>query len=109
MRIPFGRYTGWNVDDLPTDYLSWLSGISLRDSDLHSAVMNELLTRSRSGANARPTNRHAPNPTVLEKLVSAGVRSLAKVHHPDCGGDTAMMQKINAAADWLRSQARMRT
>ena len=108
MRMPFGRYKGWVVDDLPTDYLSWLSDISLRDPSLRSAVMNELRTRGRSGAHARRTNGHAPNPAVVDQLVSASVRTLAKVHHPDCGGDTAMMQKINVAADWLRSQPRRR-
>ncbi len=104
--MPFGRYEGWNVNDLPSDYLSWLSDISLRDPSLRSAVMNELRTRGRSGAHARRTNGHAPNPAVVERLVSAGVRTLAKTHHPDCGGNTETMQQINNAADWLRSQAR---
>ncbi len=38
-------------------------------------------------------------PTAPPELVSAAHRCLAKLHHPDAGGDTAVMQAINQAYD----------
>jgi len=38
-------------------------------------------------------------------LIEAARRTLARLHHPDAGGDTATMQRINAAADLLLSAA----
>ncbi len=39
------------------------------------------------------------------ELVEAARRVLSKRYHPDAGGDTATMQRINAAADLLLSAA----
>ncbi len=36
-------------------------------------------------------------------LVDAAYRCLARLHHPDRGGSTVMMQAINAAAEQIRS------
>ncbi len=41
-------------------------------------------------------------PTAPLELVVAAHRCLAKIHHPDRGGTTAVMQEINAAAEALR-------
>jgi hypothetical protein len=41
-------------------------------------------------------------PTAPPELVIAAHRCLAKLHHPDRGGTTAVMQEINAAAEALR-------
>jgi DnaJ-class molecular chaperone len=43
---------------------------------------------------------------VVDEIVKAGVRSLAKVHHPDTGGNHQRMVAINNAAEWLREKAR---
>ena len=42
-------------------------------------------------------------PSAPPELVSAAHKCLAKLTHPDVGGDTAMMQMINAAAEQIRS------
>ena len=42
-------------------------------------------------------------PSAPPELVDAAYRCLARLHHPDRGGDTAVMQAINAAAEQLRS------
>jgi hypothetical protein len=41
-------------------------------------------------------------PTAPPELVSAAHKCLAKLNHPDAGGSTALMQRINAAADRIR-------
>ena len=40
-------------------------------------------------------------------VVKAAFHALAKIHHPDQGGDTAVMQRVNAAHDYMstRTQA----
>jgi hypothetical protein len=44
---------------------------------------------------------------VVDELVGAGLRSLARKYHPDTtGSDGRHMAKLNATADWLRSAAR---
>jgi hypothetical protein len=68
------------------------------------------------GAKAGPTfdrGTGAPNdpylilhlrPSAPPELVTAAHRVLARLHHPDTGGDTATMQAINAAVDQIRSR-----
>lgn len=41
-------------------------------------------------------------PNAPAEVVTAVYRTLCKVHHPDTGGDTAVMQRINAAMEVLR-------
>lgn len=50
-------------------------------------------------------HRQAPAPEVVDEIVGAGLRTLARRHHPDVGGDVEHMQALNHAADWLRAQA----
>jgi len=41
-------------------------------------------------------------PTAPPELVSAAHKCLAKLHHPDAGGSTAVMQRINRAVESIR-------
>lgn len=41
-------------------------------------------------------------PTAPPELVDAAYRCLARLHHPDAGGDTVTMQRINGAVDVIR-------
>lgn len=41
-------------------------------------------------------------PTAPEFIVQAVYRAMVKKYHPDAGGDTATMQKINAAMEVLK-------
>jgi len=41
-------------------------------------------------------------PTAPRCVISAAYKALARQHHPDTGGDTEQMQRINAAATALR-------
>lgn len=43
-------------------------------------------------------------PTAPNALVRVAYRELAKLHHPDRGGDTAAMQKINRAFETLQAR-----
>jgi hypothetical protein len=37
-------------------------------------------------------------------VVKAAYHALAKIHHPDQGGDTAVMQRVNAAHDYMSTR-----
>ena len=41
-------------------------------------------------------------PTAPPELVSAAHKVLARLHHPDAGGSTALMQQINRAVESIR-------
>jgi curved DNA-binding protein CbpA len=41
-------------------------------------------------------------PTAPPELVSAAHRCLAKLNHPDAGGNTTTMQRINGAVEQIR-------
>lgn len=101
MTMPFGKYRGWAIADLPGDYLAWLDTIELRDP-LRAAVASERDRRT----GPRPRVPSCPSPTIAQELIGAGLRSLARRYHPDAGGTHEGMIAATAAADWLRSQLR---
>jgi hypothetical protein len=43
-------------------------------------------------------------PTAPPELVESAYRCLSRLHHPDVGGNTTMMQRINAAASTIRKR-----
>lgn len=106
-RMPWGKFRGRRLADIESGYLCWcLDHADSLQPDLEFAIRAEL--RSRFGAPASssppPVARRSPcpDPALAADLLSAGLRVLAKRHHPDVGGDTAVMQKINAVAEWLK-------
>jgi hypothetical protein len=108
MTMPFGKYKGCPVADLDSGYLEWLvSADILYDSRLRDEVEAEHARRT-SRTQVRPAGTtitieraHIP---VVRQLVDAGFRVLAKQHHPDVGGDTVAMQRLNAAVAAIRPQ-----
>jgi hypothetical protein len=42
--------------------------------------------------------------TAPPEVITASYRALSRKHHPDLGGDTATMQRINAAYDQLKDR-----
>ena len=104
VRMPFGKFKGMYIHDMPSDYLTWLSKLDYIREPLLSAIENELHARTEpvnGGKTLDPDVR-----VMVEELVSAGYRKLAQVHHPDHGGETRTMQLVNAAAGWLRAAVR---
>ena len=45
-------------------------------------------------------------PTAPPELVDAAYKCLARLHHPDAGGDTITMQRINSAVEQIREVSR---
>ena len=100
-RMPFGKYRGLPLSALPADYLHWLLGLEDLREPFRSAIQAEAARR-------QPARVHRPSldPTIALALIDAGLRQLAKRHHPDAGGDVRIMQRVNEAADVLRATVR---
>lgn len=105
--MPFGKFKGVRIAELPDDYVVWLLTLDLRDP-LAAAVYIEARRRRLDASDGRTdrARRYRPDVAVVEELVSAGLRALARRHHPDVGGDHETMIRVTHAADWLVAQAR---
>ena len=105
MIIPFGKFKGTLLCDLPGDYLAWLQTIELRDP-LRAAIFAEAKEREFEHSNQI---NGVPHIAVVDELIGAGLRALAMKYHPDRGGNPEKMVAIYTAVDWMRSQVRMLT
>ena len=96
MQMLFGKWRGYPLDQVPDDYLRWLSGLGLREP-MASAVRKEIERRGGTFDNVNSLPRPA--------LIESARRVMAKRFHPDVGGSTAAMQAVNATCDWLQERA----
>jgi hypothetical protein len=108
--MPFGKYKNWLIRDLPLDYLLWVTSIELRQP-LRGAIDDEVRRRQDETEDEdefEPEARRGrqPDRNMVERIVDCGMKTLARRHHPDVGGDHRTMVAILAAADWLKQIAR---
>ena len=89
------------ISKLPLEYLDWLLDQDFVGEPLRSTLEREFEKRLHS---QEPNN--AIDISLIDELVSAGLRSLSRKYHPDLGGDHDSMVALNNCADWLRQQAR---
>jgi len=106
MKMPFGKYRGCQLWELPNGYLRWLVSLLDLREPLRSAVYAELRARADHNRGRPPHARALPDPQVARDLIAAGRRVLAAKYHPDAGGGHEVMVAINLAADWLEAQVR---
>jgi hypothetical protein len=103
--MPFGKYNGRPLTELPDQYLAWLltPPVILREP-LRQFVLDEASRRDR----VRAAERAAALVTTdvvdaAHDIIKQGVRALTRTHHPDAGGSAAAMQAVNNAAELLRA------
>lgn len=107
-RMPFGRFKGARLVDLPDWYLCWLHNLTTLREPLRLQVAREYERRLHPRGGAR---RRAPaHPPLLSpelrataaEVIAAGFRVLAHQRHPDHdGGGHAAMVVLIAARDAL--------
>ena len=98
--MPFGRYKGALLSEIPDQYFNWLCGLDLR-APLREAVEVEQRRRETSQQSGPPINLQ-----IAEKSITPGLRSPLKHYHPDLSGSHESMIAVNEADEWLRSQTR---
>ena len=106
-KMPWGKHRGVPLDQIDSDYLYWiLNEAEATRPGLRADVEAELARRRRATDPPPPAawRKPCPDPVVASEIVTAGQHALAKRHHPDVGGDTRLMQRINSVVDWLRAQ-----
>jgi hypothetical protein len=100
--MPFGKFKGRSLGEIPGSYLMWLlESCDLRDG-LDVAVFRELADRF-APRRPPPPSRHAGlDPRALAEGIEALYRQLTLNWHPDRGGTKEAMQAINDFHDRLR-------
>jgi Putative quorum-sensing-regulated virulence factor len=103
--IPFGKYNGKLLTDLPDQYIAWLlsPGVELREP-LRQSVVGEASRRER----VREAERAAALVTAdvvaaANEIIKQGVRVLTRINHPDAGGSVDTMKAVNNGAELLRA------
>jgi Putative quorum-sensing-regulated virulence factor len=113
-RMPFGKYKGEPLSDLPDDYLQWvLDNCELREP-WRWRIEDEYQSRQFGGGARRERweswgSQSAPGPAGLPaamratacEIVRAGYRAVALRRHPDRGGRHEAMVELNAVRDAL--------
>src|SRR5215813_1731467 len=96
--MPFGRYRNMDISELPEHYLLWLLNWPPLRDPLKSAVGTEAIRRE--VLKARPPVKI--DLALVDEIVRAGVRTIAKSVHPDVDGDNQKMAMVNRTADQIR-------
>ncbi len=89
MLMPFGKYRGWPVEEIETQYLTWLSTHCELRGPLKIAVSMALAERAET------------HPVPAEGVVKKIYRQLSLKYHLDRGGSTVAQQAINEFYDSL--------
>ena len=105
MTLPFGKYSGRDLEDVPLSYLAWLfEEVEIKSRALRRAIVAEIADRIGAPFDAYNEPYRPPAPPLVAALIAAGFRQLASRHHPDHGGNHHQMIATTAARDWLVQQ-----
>lgn len=97
MRMPWGKYRGEDIEDIPDSYLLWLHyQTDNLDESIQEETESEICRRWPSKVPVRFVElpQFFDTPVDHQKLRRV-YHKLALQFHPDRGGDTAAMQAIN--------------
>lgn len=111
--MPFGKWRGHDISEIPGSYLDWLLREVNMSFTLDQAVKEEVLTR-RSGRGRQYTPPPRPEQQTSqavasvpwEPIVQRWHHRLVMAHHPDRGGDNRLMAIINDAVADLKEAFR---
>lgn len=108
--MPLGKYKGWPLAEVPTDYLAWLYEESWVRPYLRLKVGAELRRRMAEAFEPAPMAPPAVGFMVADlglfaEVIERGFRATARVIHPDMeAGDPERMVRLNRLVEDLRRQ-----
>jgi|ERR1017187_7618189 hypothetical protein len=111
MKMPFGRHTGTDLTELPSQYLDWLNKQELQPPLSHE-VRREL-ERRKLGIELEPRLVSFPAVYVkipreerelAKRMLNVGYRALARKLDPAKGGDPESMRRLFELAATVREQ-----
>jgi hypothetical protein len=100
--MPFGKYRGRPLADIPDAYVHWLASLQNLREPLRAAVHREAQRRRHPGAARDRALLPVAALPVAQEIITLGYRALTHRYHPDAGGDHPRMVLLNAAVTWLR-------
>jgi hypothetical protein len=107
VRLPFGKYRGEDIEDVPLSYLAWLLEETRLTPDLRAAILEEVARRLGLEVPRQEPPQAAIVPAELRRwaaeIVESGFRQAARRHHPDLGGSEHAMRALLEARECLRA------
>ena len=101
MRIPFGKYIGAEISDVPHDYLCWvLNNLASLRPDLRLAIEDHL--GSLRPPKPAPAPAPRPAPAVPVAALQSVYREMSRRFHPDHGGSHDAMIAVNCVFERIR-------
>ena len=94
MILQFGKYKGYDLQQVPDDYLQWIAETQRKTLAEYEAEQTRRL------------NLQEARLSWAERMVQAGFRTLAMEHHPDRGGNNEAMRQVIAAQARLKEMLR---
>jgi Putative quorum-sensing-regulated virulence factor len=98
--MPFGKYQGRFMEEIPSSYLEWVLTFAYSDW-LIEGIKEELGKRDEEFTIPNTPSQANLREHALE-IISAGRKAQMKKHHPDVGGTDESAQGVNLAHDWLQ-------
>ena len=110
--MPFGKHKGQPFSEIPPDYFRWLLRQDWIEQwpDLREDIEDYLSSKRNQRQQAPPWSgppqlqlTTANERADFKMILNLGYRALAKKYHPDTGGSTETMKRLNLLAEKLRA------